>query len=70
MVTEIIPELRKALFPMAVTLAEISALKTPQFQKAQEPTLVTPFSITTLRILSLFVLQGWSPILPKSGMAP
>ncbi len=69
-VTEIIEEPRKALLPIDVTLEGISALRTPQFQKAQEPILVTPFSRMIFRIWLLLSFHGCSPVLAKSGIAP
>ncbi len=58
MVREISEEPRNALLPMIVTLGEISPLRTPQFQKAQEPILVTPFPIITFLIRLLLPLHG------------
>ena len=70
MVREISDEPRNALLPMIVTLREISPLRTPQFQKAQEPILVTPFPIMTFLIRLLLPLHGCSSVLLKSGIAP
>ena len=53
MVTETIEDPRKALLPITATLEGISAPRTWQFQKAQDPILVTPFSMTTVRIFWL-----------------
>jgi hypothetical protein len=70
MVTEMIEEARKALLPIVVTLDGISALRTPEFQKAQAPILVTPSSITTFRIWLLLSFHGCSSALLRSGIAP
>ena len=70
MVTEMIDDFRKALFPIIVTLEGISTPRMPDSQKAQAPIVVTPFSMITDRISLLLSRQGCSAALLKSGMAP
>ena len=67
---EISEDPRKALLPMVATVPEISTLRASQFQKAQEPTLVTPSPIIIFRICPALLLHGCSPAPAKSGIAP